>query len=161
MQVCSLDHFHYFYLLIYQLEWYVGEAESKDNLKKRFKDRARKWGIPPNAFDFLFYIKLEVPKRQTPRTCEQGLKDTIEGFVERYVPSGYNFSCANLKECAPTSYSDLFTAISMVSQSGAHKGKTLQYFINKQFPPTLQTTKSLTLKPLKVEYGKAQLPSVF
>jgi len=161
MPVCSLDHFHYFYLLIYQLKWYVGEAGNKENLANRFKERAKKWNLPLDGFDFLFHTKLEVPKRQTPRTCEQGLKDTVTSFIEQHVPSAYNFSCANLKECAPVSYRDLFNINSIVSCSGLHKGKTLKDFINSQFPNTIQNVKSLSPKPINLEYGESEFPSAF
>jgi hypothetical protein len=161
MPVCSLDHFHHFYLLIYQLKWYVGEAGTEKHMENRFKERAKKWSIPLDGFDFIFHTKLEVPKYQTPRTCEQGLKDTVARFIEQYVPSAYNFSCANLKECAPVSYHDLFNINSIVCCSGLYKGKALKDFINSQFPNTIQKVKSLSPKPLNIEYGKSDFPSAF
>ncbi len=161
MTGCLLNHFHYFYLLIHDLKWYVGESCDKDSLKKRIHVRAMAWSISVEQYDYGFYTELEVPKYQTPTSCEQGFKDVIESFMDTRVPSGYNFSCANLKECSNTSYTELFDVNTMTANLGSHKGKSLQYFIDKKFPKTRESVQLITPKKLRVKYGKTELPSIF
>ena len=77
------------------------------------------------------------------------------------LPSAYSFLCANQKECAPMSYSELFNISSIVSKSGPYKGKTLEYFINKKFPLTSENVILTKARYTKVSYEKTKLPSVF